>query len=953
MFVARFSIIFCFLSIAVIVFAGSFSNRDLNELSKKITERRQKVTSIDSRYAISAADAWLTATRTEYDHGSNSIAEIAWQQTSSIFKSFDSNNLPLKSVETENSNLRVKEDLWFFVDDTKKSSRYNLVVDDVARLEVTLAWAALKTWESGWKSATSLVNDAQKKSDEIKKILNTPEKPINLPVTQQVSQTNQPAAIINKQQATLIIPSDITLELTGRSGTPIFPGTALIIGDNADKFKISNDAPDKFILGTTNITWKAVGQSGKVLTAIQKITIVDTTPPTIVIPADMTIEMTSLDGMEINIGTAMAIDIADPSPKISNNAPKLFSPGTTIVTWTTQDYTGNIATAGQKVTLVDSIPPVLKAPEDITVEATDPAGTIINIGPAKAIDNLDPIPQVTTDAPDKFQLGTTVVHWNAIDKYGNKSRVNQKVIVTDITKPELTVPADIVTDAIISDDTEVDIGTAKVRDNADASPVVSNDAPAKFSLGETLITWTAKDASGNVNTATQKVVILDKKAPVISGLTDISAETVSATGTVISLGVPVVTDNIDKQPVIKNDAPTSFKPGSYIVTWTATDKSGNQSKSIQKVTITDTTPPRLLPPPDVNIEAISIGKMKINIGTPEVADNADVSPRVANDAPPLFPLGTTIVTWLAIDSSGNRSMATQRVKIIDNIPPSIIPPKDIIMNETSSKGTLVDLGKPVVHDNIDIPKVSNNAPHLFLPGKHEVTWIAIDSAGNSTTAIQKVEILKSNNKPELPKKIIANIEKDSPKQTVFLPYSVHFAPNSIELSTKTVTVINSMVQTLCKYTDIRVMIVGCADSSGDLHLNQKIAIERSNVVADYLVRNGISYERLMIDNKIIQTDGSTLAGSKARETRFFYSSPSIKIKVVDQTTDIVIVESKKSNIKKIVKPVKKENIKQNVKPIEKHTAKKTDSNSGNKLIKKPKNIIKNKNPKKKQVKIFI
>ena len=94
MFVARFSIIFCFLSIAASVFAGSFSNRDINELGKKITERRQKVTFIDARYALSAADSWLSIAKVEYsDHGSASLAEIAWQQTNDILKLVDEDDI--------------------------------------------------------------------------------------------------------------------------------------------------------------------------------------------------------------------------------------------------------------------------------------------------------------------------------------------------------------------------------------------------------------------------------------------------------------------------------------------------------------------------------------------------------------------------------------------------------------------------------------------------------------------------------------------------------------------------------------------------------------------------------------------------------------------------------------------------------------------------------------------
>ncbi len=47
------------------------------------------------------------------------------------------------------------------------------------------------------------------------------------------------------------------------------------------------------------------------------------------------------------------------------------------------------------------------------------------------------------------------------------------------------------------------------------------------------------------------------------------------------------------------------------------------------------------------------------------------SPAVTNDAPPVFPLGETTVTWTATDASGNSATATQKVTVVDTPPPAI------------------------------------------------------------------------------------------------------------------------------------------------------------------------------------------------------------------------------------------------------------------------------------------
>ena len=73
----------------------------------------------------------------------------------------------------------------------------------------------------------------------------------------------------------------------------------------------------------------------------------------------------------------------------------------------------------------------------------------------------------------------------------------------DTTPPEFTfVPADVTTTLCGS----FDIGTATATDPCGAT--VSNNAPAQFPPGTTLVTWTAIDGAGNTSTATQRVTVI-------------------------------------------------------------------------------------------------------------------------------------------------------------------------------------------------------------------------------------------------------------------------------------------------------------------------------------------------------------------------------------------------------------------------------------------------------------
>lgn len=79
------------------------------------------------------------------------------------------------------------------------------------------------------------------------------------------------------------------------------------------------------------------------------------------------------------------------------------------------------------------------------------------------------------------------------------------------------------------------------------------------------------------------VVIADTIAPVIMAPPAITASTASSP-TAVNIGTPVVTDN-GGIASITNNAPASFPIGNTIVTWTATDRSGNSATATQAVNV--------------------------------------------------------------------------------------------------------------------------------------------------------------------------------------------------------------------------------------------------------------------------------------------------------------------------------------------------------------------------------
>jgi hypothetical protein len=97
----------------------------------------------------------------------------------------------------------------------------------------------------------------------------------------------------------------------------------------------------------------------------------------------------------------------------------------------------------------------------------------------------------------------------------------------------------------------------------------------------------------------------------------------------------------------------------------------DMSMCMTQVTVQDTLPPSLTPPADVFAECAGPGGAAVDIGTPIVSDICDPMVTVGNDAPAIFPLGDTIVTWTATDDSGNVTQAMQTVTVADTTPPTL------------------------------------------------------------------------------------------------------------------------------------------------------------------------------------------------------------------------------------------------------------------------------------------
>ena len=184
--------------------------------------------------------------------------------------------------------------------------------------------------------------------------------------------------------------------------------------------------------------------------------------------------------------------------------------------------------------------------------------------------------------------------------------------------------------------------------------------------------------------------------------------------------------------------------GSYRVNITAAANLLSSSAVFTITVAADTTAPVIAAPADAAFEATAVLTPlgTADLGGVEVSDDRDPRPAVTNDAPGLFPLGATTVTWTATDSAGNTATDTQTVNITDTTPPVITVLPDGTFEATGTTTVL----SPVEYDGsaaTDIfwpVRVSSDAGPGFPLGVTVVTHTATDANGNVATATQRITV---------------------------------------------------------------------------------------------------------------------------------------------------------------------------------------------------------------------
>ncbi|MBK7094703.1 MAG: HYR domain-containing protein [Saprospiraceae bacterium] len=545
---------------------------------------------------------------------------------------------------------------------------------------------------------------------------------------------------------------------------------------------------------TITRTWVATDNCSNTDTKVQVITVEDTTDPTWTTTAgelDRTVECSNPTGLAgAQSLFPVATDNCDADVTNIVKTPGAYIAGTLCPqagtytnTWVVTDACGNTsATYTQVITIVDTTIPTWNNPAALPVSVTYPVSgsdceiTVPFVKPT-ASDLCDGNVTVTATAVNavtgpivifdvftffqgEFPVGTNNVTISATDDCGNVLNHYFTITVVDPIPPQMQCPptlvgicdvsevpvpfangasgalAFIAATGILSDNCILDMSTFRLVSNIDNGLT----CPKTYSR-----LYEIKDASGNIATCTQLVVIDDNINPVLVG--------VPANVTVECDAVPVAptvtaTDNCNAGVTVAyaEVRTDGLCEDSYTLTrtWTATDFCGNTDVKSQVITVEDTTDPVLSDAPAaITVECSAIPAASAMTATDNCDANVTID-LVESISNVICDNSYTLTrTWTATDNCGNTDVKVQVITVIDTTDPVLgTAPADVTVECDDVPTAPVLTATDNCDTNVDVAysevRTDGTCEDSYTLTR---TWTATDNCGNTDVKVQVITVI--------------------------------------------------------------------------------------------------------------------------------------------------------------------------------------------------------------------
>src|SRR5439155_14532934 len=343
--------------------------------------------------------------------------------------------------------------------------------------------------------------------------------------------------------------------------------------------------------------------------------------------------------------------------------------GTYTVTYNVSDAVGNPAAQVTRTVIVeDTLAPVpdvaslLDVTGQCSASVTAPTATDACAGVITA---------TTTNATSYNSQGDFVVYWTYTDGHGNSVTQTQNVKVHDTMKPVITLVGD--------SSVNVECHGGYTDAGATASDNCDGDVTSRISVinpvdantpGTYTVTYNVSDTVGNAAVEVSRTVtVSDSIAPVVT-LVGAASMTNECHAAFTDPGATASDNCAASVAVVTSGTVNPNAVGSYTLTYTATDPSGNVGTASRTVYVEDTTAPSVVVPANIMVYTTNASGTAVSY-TVSASDacSGPITPICTPASGTTCPVGTSTVAVSATDGNGNTSNCTFTVTVILNHAP--------------------------------------------------------------------------------------------------------------------------------------------------------------------------------------------------------------------------------------------------------------------------------------------
>jgi hypothetical protein len=535
-----------------------------------------------------------------------------------------------------------------------------------------------------------------------------------------------------------------------------------------------------FKVGTTLNTYTATDNLGAKQECSFNIKVIDNEKPEIGCPRDTVIWIEAgQTGTVHSFTEPTAKDNCGIAEIKQTEGPKsgsTFPLGTNVINYIAKDKNDNTASCSFKVivsarapkVVVDNIPPVMSCPPDfkVTCDAGNRTAKIVYPKPT-ATDNGKDVPVTLSaglESGSAFPVGTTKVSFIAQDAAGNITKCSFNIIVTCEDKWNLNCPSDLTQETDKGKcGTTVTFAEAQAIGSSAVQITLTKGQKSGgfFKAGTTVNSYSASDKNGTKQDCSFNIKVVDNEKPdmVCPRDTTIMIEA-GETGVKYTYAEPTAKDNCGIAEIKLADGPSSgstFPLGVNVVTYTARDKNDNTATCSFKVTVSakapkaivDNTPPVITCPADVKATCDNGSKTaKVVYTKPTATDNGKDIPvqlSAGLESGEAFPVGTSVVTFMATDAAGNISKCSFNVIVTCVEKWNLTCSNDITQESDKGKcGTNVTYSQPQVtgSNSVEIVLAKGQKTNTFFKAGNTVnSYTATDKAGTKQECSFNVQIL--------------------------------------------------------------------------------------------------------------------------------------------------------------------------------------------------------------------